>query len=371
MIFDSNRKEFYDAASLAASPSTGRATTVNLYKMLLIEAGDNNLKITGCDGEMWVERTIPTMVSAAGSAALDAKLLLDILGSMPDGDIHVEQPNGSPNVNLTIGSSDYRIVGADPQDYPPVPEITEGATITIKSKEIDALIDSVAFAVSSDNQARQVLSGILFDYDGDTIRAVATDTHRLAHLRTSSPGIGTAVSAIVPARVLNVIKKLPVGPDSELQMSFGDRRMMLQTDGIRIVAQMINGQFPPYERVIPSECTRKWLMDRIGFRDCLKRCAVLARDNSGRVILKSDGDKLTLSARSEGIGEVKEELQLVRKDGEDTEIAFNGAFLLDALEATSTEGIQLEMTENDRAAVLRPSEAYVDYLCVIMPMALV
>src|SRR5205085_5632017 len=97
--------------------------------------------------------------------------------------------------------------------------------------------------------------------------------------------------------------------------------------------------------------------------------SILAKDNSQRVVFKSDGDHINLNARSEGVGEVKEEMQIV-KEGEDTEIAFNGKYVLDALDHIQTDGVVLEMTENDRAAVLKPSEEGSGYLCVVMPMAL-
>lgn len=369
MIVDLKRKEFLDAVALTAAPAAGRATTLPLLQSLLVEANDNQMRLVGCDGEMWVERKFATMVSDEGALALNARLLQEILGSLPEGDVHLEKPNGNQSVRLSLGQSDYRVVGMDAQDFPNVPTVSPDVQLAMKAGDFVNMVDAVAFAVAQENQGRQVLTGVLFDYDGETLKTVATDTHRLAVRSASFPGIGSSVSAIVPSRAINVIRKLPAPEDGELRLTFGDGRLVVEADGARVVTQLINGQFPPYERVIPSQHTKKWLLDRETFASCLKRCSILAKDNSQRVVFKSDGDMVLLTARSEGVGEVKEEMPVV-KEGEDIEIAFNGKYVLDALEKIKTDGVVLEMSENDRAAVLKPSEEDARYLCVIMPMAL-
>lgn len=368
MVIDCKRKDLLDAVSLAAAPASARTTTLPLLQSLLVEAGDGQLRLVGCDGEMWVERKLATMVSNDGSLALNARLLQEILGSLPEGDVHLEQPNGT-SVRLSLGQSDYRVVGMSAEDFPNVPKVAADAQLTMKASDFTRMVDSVSFAVAQENQGRAVLTGVLFDYDGEILKVVATDTHRLAIKSDAFPGLGNSITAIVPGRAINIIRKLPVAEDGELHLSFGEGRLVVETDGARIVAQLINGQFPPYERVLPGQHTRKWMLDKETFAGCLKRCAVLAKDNSQRVVLKSDGDHLTLMSRSEGVGESKDELEVI-KDGDDMEIAFNAKYLLDALTPVETQGVALEMTEPDRAAVLKPSEEGTGYLCVIMPMAL-
>jgi DNA polymerase-3 subunit beta len=368
MVIDCKRKEFLDAVSLAATPSSSRATTMPVLQSLLVEAGDNQLRLVGCDGEMWVERKLPTMVSNQGALALNAKLLQEILGSLPEGDVHLEQPNES-SVRLSLGQSDYRVVGLSADDFPQLPPVTADAQVTMKAKDFADMVESVSFAVAHENQGRQVLTGILFDFDGDTLKTVATDTHRLAVRIGSFPGIGAAVTAIVPGRAMNVIRRLPVTSDGEISLSFGGNRLVVETDGARVVTQLLDGQFPPYERVIPSNSTRKWLLDRETLAGCVKRCSVLAKDNSQRIVFKSSGDQLTLHSRSEGVGEVKEEMALM-KEGEDVEIAFNGKYVSDAISPITSPQVVIEMTESERAAGVKAADDDKSYLCVIMPMAL-
>lgn len=369
MILDCPRKELLDAVQLAGAPATGRQTTLPMLQSLLVEADNDRIRLVGCDGEMWVERTIPSVVTETGALTLNARLLNEILGRLPDGDIHIEQANSS-SVRMSLGSTDFRMVtGHQAEDFPEVPGVAAEAQLTMNFGEFCKLIDSVEFAVAPETQGRPILTGVLLSYDGEVLRAVATDTHRLAVCAKKLPGLGNAVEVVVPLRALSVIKRLPISTESELTLTIGERRLIVATDGARVVAQLLEGTFPPYQRVIPQETTRQWIMDREELLAAIRRELILAREDSNRIILRSEGDTVYLTAKSIGLGEGKDEVSVV-KEGDDIEIAFNGKYLLDALEVIATPSAVLEMTERDRAAVLKPSEGEPSFLCVIMPMAM-
>lgn len=369
MTIDCPRRELFEAVQLAGSPSTGRATTLPIFQSLLFEAEPGKVRLLGCDGEMWVERTMAANVSNGGSLAVQARLMNDILGQLPEGELRIEQPNGA-SLRLSLAASEFRVVGMTAEDFPGIPDVTGQATVKIKKSDLLKMVGAVDFAVAKENQGRPVLTGVLFHYDGEKLKTVATDTHRLAVITADYPGLGQAVTAVVPDRAIQVIKKLPTNDSEEITLTFSEDKLMVVSDGTRLVSQLLRGEFPAYERVFPSSSTRKWLLDRESFASALKRAGVLARESAQRVVLKSDGDHVIMNSRSEGIGEGKEEMEIV-KEGSDLEIAFNGRYLLDALGPIDTPGVALEMTENDRPAVIRPSEASNDYTCVIMPMALI
>lgn len=369
MTVDCPRRELFEAVQLAGAPATGTRTPLPIFQSLLFEAEEGKVRLVGCDGEMWVERTMPANVSNGGSLAVQARLFTDILGQLPEGDLRIEQPNGA-SLRLSLAASEYRVVGATSEDFPLVPDVSAQAVLKIKKSDFIEMIESVEFAVAKENQGRPILTGILLHYDGEKLKTVATDTHRLAVRTESHPGLGQAVSAIVPDRAIQVIKKLPTTDDQELTLTFSEDKLLVEADGARVVAQLLRGEFPSYDRVFPTSFTRKWLIDKDVFASSLKRAGVLAKESAQRVVMKSDGDHVTMSSRSEGIGEGKEEMEIV-KEGQDCEVAFNGGYLLDSLGPIRTPGVALEMTENDRPAVVRPSEPGLDYVCVIMPMALI
>lgn len=217
------RRELYDAVSLAGAPATGRPAALPIFQNLLFEADDSQVRLVGCDGEMWVERRLPAMVESGGSLAVGAKLFHDILSSLPDGELNIEQPNG-PSLKLALSNSEYRVVGMMPDDFPGIPNVEASATLRIRAGDFAKMVESVGFAVAKENQPRAQLTGVLFVYDGANLRAVATDTHRLAVRTEAYPGIGSNVTAIVPDRALQVIRRLPVPADGELTLVFGEGR---------------------------------------------------------------------------------------------------------------------------------------------------
>ncbi len=368
MTLNCPRRDLLDAVQLAGVASGGRTTNLPVFSSLLFEAMDGRVRIVGCDGEMWVERKMPAQISEDGSLAVGARLFTDILSSLPEGDVRVEQPNGT-SLRLSLAASEYRVVGMTPEDFPEIPTVAAETTLKMKASDFVKMVDSVDFAVAKESHGRPYLTGVLFKYDGETLQVVATDTHRLAIRTEPFPALGPPVQAIVPERTIGVIRRLPIPPEGELTLTFGGNRLMVEADGARVVTQLLAGDYVPYDRVIPNSHTRSWMMDRESFAACLKRSGVLAKDNAMRVVLSAKGGVVTFSTRSEGIGEGKDEMEIIQ-EGDDLEIAFNGGFLLQALAPIESDGVLLQLTENDRSAVIRPSEAGSGYLCVVMPMAL-
>lgn len=337
-----------------------------ILQNLKIDTSGGNLRILGCDGEMWVERQVACMVEDGGSICVQSKLIGDLVTTLPDGDVHL-QTSDSQGMLLKQGNSEYRMLTLDPTDFPEPPTFGGDGDLTLKMGELRKAIDAVSFAVSSDNH-RPICTGVLFQYDGETLTLVATDTHRLAVKKLARPGIGANLTAVVPERALRAIKQLPVGDDDDISISFGAGRLGVEAGGAKVVSQLLMGTYPNWERVVPSESTRSWTMEVDQLTEKVKRVMILARENANRVRMSGQDDQIIISARSEEKGEAKEELAMVPNNG-DIEVAFNGRFILDALTPIEGPGVRIEMTENTRASVFRPTEDD-SYFCVIMPMAL-
>lgn len=367
MKLDCPRREFFEAVNLAFAATTGRSPNMILQNLKL-DANGAGVRLLGCDGEMWVERRLPCMTEEEGTLCVNAKLLQELVGAMPDGDLHLRTQD-SQGMLLQHAHSEYRMLTHDADDFPEPPVFGGEQELSLTMGVLRDAIDSVIFAVSNDNH-RPILTGVLFQGDGSTLTLVATDTHRLAvrKLSVDSPG-AAELKAVVPERALKAIKALPLGDDDVVTISFGGGRLGVEAGGAKIVSQLLAGPYPNWERVVPSESTRKWIADIPELAQKLNRIMILAKDNASRVKFSGSGEVVLMSARSEEKGEAKEELTVVPENG-DVEIAFNGAFIRDALKPMTGEGVRIEMTENSRPAIFKPVEGDSDYFCVIMPMAL-
>jgi DNA polymerase-3 subunit beta len=256
-------------------------------------------------------------------------------------------------------------VGLSADQYPPIPELESNTQLSVPASLLREMVESVEFAVARE-EARPTITGVLLEYDGTNLRLVSTDTHRLAVRDAEIGGGGEPASAIVPLKAIHLLQKLPASENFTLQL--GAHRAAFLGENASLVTQLIEGQYPNYQRVIPQEYTRRWVLMVEEFRDALRRAALITDSKIfSKVYLRTEGEKLVITSHGYA-GEAEEAVNLVR-EGDDLEIAFNAEYLLDVLDVLESEGVAVELTEALRPVVFKPADR-TDYLCVIMPMSL-
>lgn len=360
-----SRKDLADALAIAASASSQRSSHPVLQS-IKVEAGSSSITLTGCDGEMWASATAAANVEEPGAVCVQQRLLSEIAAALPEASVEITLEGTV--VFLRADQSEWKLLALPADEFPPIPAIEAENELVLPMGEFRSGVDSVAFACS-DDMSRPYLTGVLFTYDGQVLTMVATDTHRLAVNRMHREGIGSPLTAIVPSKALKTIKQMPLAEDEPVNVRFDSTRLAVDSGSAKMVAQLLTGTYPNWERVVPQEFTRMWTIDRVELYENVKRAMILAKDNANRVRFSGKGDRVVISARSEDRGEAKEEVAIISKNGE-VEIAFNGRYIMDALQSMPTEGIVAEMTEPSRPAVIRPIEGGENRYCVVMPMAL-
>jgi len=344
-------------------------TPQQILTNLLIDGTNDGIRLVASDLRVWVERRIPSIVGDPGSTTIPARVFTDILSSLPDENV-VLNTGERFDVKVTSKSSTYNILGLAPEEFPPVPTLSGESEFTMPLSIIREMAKKVGIAVSRDD-AREALTGILFSCDGTDIRMVATDTHRLAlatEPAAGAKGIGSSISAVIPERAISLLAKAPADDTQEVKVTMEGNRVGFELPGVNLVATLISGAFPSYERVIPQECTRKWELPTEELTSALRRAEIVAKESSHRVVLRGEDGKLTINARSEGLGEATEEMEIVT-EGEPMAIAFNARYLLDGLGVIGSEIVTIEMTEPMRPALLKPAQG-TGFLYVVMPMAI-
>ena len=339
---DCPRKEFFEAVSMANAAAGGRSP-INILQNLKLHSDGANLRVLGCDGEMWVERDLACMVEEKGAVCVQAGLLNQLVTSMPDGDLHLEVSD-TQGMLLQQGHSEYRMLTLDAADFPEPPDFGGEGELTFPMGTLREAIDSVIYAVSTDTH-RPILTGVLFNYDGETLTLVATDTHRLAVRKLDQPGIGSQINVVVPERALKAIKALPLSDTDNVTLRFGGGRLGVEANGAKVITQLLAGAYPNWERVVPTESTRSWSVETDQLAEKIKRALILAKDNAYRIRFSGSTDQLLLTAHSDEKGEAKEEVPMIADNG-DIEIAFNGRFVEQALSAIEDEGVRIR---DDRA----------------------
>jgi len=357
------RKDLYQGVQTVSRAIAGRSAWPILNNVL-VRTEDGHLRLTAFDLELGIECTVPATIEEKGSLTVPARLITEVLSTLPEAEVQISVDEQNA-VNVKCEKSDYTLLGLPPEEFRPLPEIPDDRSFEITQAALHDMIRQTIFAVSPD-ESRAILTGTLLILNGNEIKLVSTDGNRLA-LRTSTVAKASGeASCIVPRRALDELSRLLEDEDSAVTISIADSQMKFVVNGVTIVSRLIEGQFPNYERVIPTECQRKLTMPADEFLARVRRASIVARENANRVILRAEGDRMVMTAESGDVGKAYEEMEIV-KEGEDIEIAFNAKYLIEFLSVVGAEGTFMELTGELNPGLMKPVGKD-DYLYVLMPM---
>ncbi len=373
----SPRKELFEGIQTVGKAVATRSS-LPILTHIRIAAKDGKVSMMATDLEMWMEHTLPGIgITEDGAATAPARNFTELLAAMPDADVSVTVEDETNTLHLRCLKANYKLLGLSADEFPLLPQVQEDSRFVIDRETLKDAIKQTIFATSTD-ETRAILTGVLVIFQGDSLRLVATDTHRLAVRDCPvKEGSGSA-SAIVPSRAMNELLRIVGNEEGEIVVTLSGNQIQFQVDDASgskttLISRLIDGQFPNYERVIPAQATKTLTVERAPLAAAVKRASIVARDSASRVVLRTteDGDKLTITAESGSVGNAYEEVEVART-GDDTpvEIAFNAKYLADVLNVLDTEGLHIELTEPLRPGVIRPTDT-ADYLCVLMPMQVV
>ncbi|MDE2124975.1 MAG: DNA polymerase III subunit beta [Armatimonadetes bacterium] len=370
-------RDLYEAVQTVAHAVSDR-TTIAILSHILIESEEGALRLIGYDGEaLSMSCRVAASVSRQGMLTAPAKTLVGVLSNLTENrDVDISSDVGS-TVQIHCERSTTKVLGRSPADFVRPPDLRNDAVCTVPQVLLREMIRQTAFAVSGD-ETRRTLNGVLMSFDGETLRMVATDTHRLA-LRTTEVGSGAVVrDAIVPARTIKELGRLLTDAAGDVTITLSGNQVRFDLPGeteTQIGSTLIEGQFPNYNRVIPGQYNKRVTMNTSALTQALRRAQVVARENAGRVMMTVGQDTVELSAESAIVGSSLEELE-ASSDGDEMVLAFNAGYLLEALAVMETDKVHIDLTEPLKPAVVRPAteepESATDrFLYVLMPMQLV
>ena len=384
----SPRKELFEGIQTVGKAVATRSS-LPILTHVRIAAKDGKVSMMATDLEMWMEHTLPGIgITEDGSATAPARNFTELLAALPDADVSLTVEDETNTLHLRCMKANYKLLGLSADEFPLLPQVKEDSRFVMDRETLRDAIKQTIFATSTD-ETRAILTGVLVVFQGDSLKLVATDTHRLAVRDCPvKEGSGSA-SAIVPSRAMNELLRIIGNDEGEVVVTLSGNQIQFQiengkTEGkgddrgdsgskTTLISRLIDGQFPNYERVIPAQATKTLTVERAPLAAAVKRASIVARDSASRVVLRTteDGDKRTITAESGSGGNAYEEVEVAREgDASPVEIAFNAKYLADVLNVLDTEGLHIELTEPLRPGVIRPTDD-ADYLCVLMPMQVV
>jgi len=349
-------------------------STLPITQNILLVAESSRLKLSATNLEIATTSWVGAKVEEEGSITAPARLLTDFISSLPNELIEVTLPPNSHTLELKSGRFQAHINGIDAQDFPSIPEVSDGITTSIEAASLREGIRQVALAATTE-ESRPVLTGINAELEGNQLKLVATDGFRLAVHKTNliSP-VKEPITVIIPARTLNELNRLLGDHEEaiEITMSQQKSQILFRLKSAEIVSQLIPGAYPNYSQVIPQSYATRAAVDTEKFLQVVRISSIFARDASGIVrLVITPGSELgkggiTISAQAEEIGENISEIDALI-DGEEAKIAFNSKYLSDVLAIVPQAQVALEVSTPSSPGVIRPIGVD-NYVHVIMPM---
>ncbi len=347
-----------------------RRNTIPILSNVKIEAKDGVCRFTATDMDLAIVATVAAEIGQEGTITAPAHTLYDVVRKLPEGaQVELSHDGEQGKLNLRAGRSRFTFACLPPEDFPVMAEGDLPNQFTLAARELRRLIDKTRFAISTE-ETRFYLNGIyLHAQDGDnpTLRAIATDGHRLAKAEVALPsGAAGMPGVIVPRKLVAELRKLIEDSEGEVEIALSDTKIRVAVDTAIVTSKLIDGTFPDYERVIPSGNDKTLRVDCRSFADAVDRVSTISTEKSRSVKLSLDGDTMTLSASSPDAGSGLEEVA-IEYGSEALEIGFNARYVLDMAAQIEGENIEFLIADASSPTIIHDSgDAGVLY--VLMPM---
>lgn len=348
-------------------------STLPITSNVLISTEHGRIKLAATNLDIALSCWIGGQIEDEGAITVPARLITDFVNSLPAEKIAMTLAPRSRQVKLVCARNEATIGGMDADDFPPIPAV-EGDALDLDAKMLREAIAQVVFSAATDD-SRPVLTGVDLVVEGNKLTLAAADGFRLA-VRTLDlkKKAGERQEVIVPAKALAELSRLLQDQDEPVKMTFNANKtqVLFRLKDVELVAQLIQGTFPDYSRLIPKEWQSRAVVEVRDFLQETKIASIFARDGSGIVRItflageEGKPGEMTISARAEEIGDNSGMLDAT-VEGEPSKIAFNGKYLQDVLQVLDGGRVALETTGPSQPGVIRPIDNE-NYIHVVMPM---
>lgn len=340
---------------------------------ILFELVGGELKMTASDSETAMTTTIEvTEAEGEGKFAIGAKQLISSVKEISDQPITFNVDQNTFAIEINYQNGKYNLVGQNGYEYP-LPSAMNGfaRSIAIDAAVMFNGINRCLFA-AADDELRPQMNGVYFDMATENITFVASDGHKLVRNRVFSARADEASAFILPKKPALLLKTVLPKAEGDAVIRFDDRNAEIQLTGYVISCRLIEGRYPNYNSVIPTDNPFRVTVDRLAFISALRRVIVFASQSSALIKLHVDQGSLTVSAQDLDFSTSAEEHIMCEYEGMAMSIGFNGPFLIDVLNSVTGNDIVLELADPSRAGVITPAEQEdsEDLIMLLMPMML-
>ena len=363
--------ELFGKRLALVSRGVSSRSSIQLLGGVLLEAEGDGIKLSATDMEISIQTSAPAEVEDEGQVVIPARIFNDIVRSLPGGQFSLEHDEAEGTVRLVAGDNDYSIRAYAAEDFPQLPQFESESSFAIMGDVLVETVEKVSRSSSKD-ETRPVLTGILISFEDSRVRMVTTDSYRLSikesELATTFDG---AREAIIPARAMQEVGRIFGNSDEEqVGVVLSERGALFRIGDVLLGTRLIDGNFPEYERLLPTTFEREISVPREELMGTLRRVNLFAARQTPPVpvSLSFSSGAVEVIVRNGEIGEAHEKLSANSED--DFDISFNPTYLLDGVAALDTKNVLFKFNESLKPGLIVPDAngEEPDFLYLIMPM---
>lgn len=346
------------------SKAVSNKTTMSILECIMIDATKGIITLTANDMDLGIETIIDGDIIEKGSIALDAKIFLEIVRKLPDSDITITT-DSSYKTTITCEKSKFNIIGKSGEDFSYLPEVERDDSIVISQFTLKEVVRQTIFSIS-DNDNNKLMTGELFEINGNELKVVSLDGHRISIRKIELKEEYVSKKVVVPGKTLNEVSKiLPGGADSIVTISFTPKHIVFEFDNTTVVSRLIEGEYFRIDQMLSSDYETRVKINKKEFLSCIDRATLLVKEGDKKPIIINITDGSMELKINSIIGSMNEDID-IEKQGKDLMIGFNPKFLIDALRVIDDEEVELYMVNPKAPCFIKNSEE--SYIYLILPV---
>ena len=355
------------SAISVASRTVAPKSAIPSLEGLLVKAGVK-VMLTGYNLETGITVGVPADIAEPGECIMPARLFFDIIRKLPDDEVTVSVDE-SFRVSIRGGISSFTITAMTAEDYPELPDVESEKGIPVPQRELREMISGTIFS-ASENMARPIHTGCLFEIADESVTVVAVDGYRLA-LRRYIPEqpLERTVKFVAPAAALKEVEKILDDTDDPAVIYLGTKHILFMIGDATLVCRILEGEFLDWRRVLPQNNPIKVAANVREVTDSIERVSLVISEKIKSPVRCTFGHNTADFRTTSTIGEAHD-MCSTAGDGKELEIGFNSRYLLDALRAVPTPEVSLELINGLSPIVLNPCDGSGKFSYMVLPVRL-
>lgn len=352
-------------------------TAIEILTGLKITATENSITLTGSDSDISIENEIKAddsdyelSVEEPGAIVLPARFFSEIIKKLPE-DTFTLAVNDRFQATITSGQTEYQVNGVNPENYPHLPEVDSNEHLRIAADIFKQIINQTVIAVST-QESRPLLTGVHLTIKDQELHAVATDSHRLSQRKIKLDGAeNVSYDIIVPGKSLIELSRMISDSTDQLEIQIAENQILFNFNDTAFYSRLLEGMYPDTDRLIPQSSETTVEFNAVTLLRAIERASLLSHEGRNNVVklsLNTETQTATLSSNSPEVGNIEEELQFDKLDGNNIEISFNPDYMRAALQALGQSEVRLALTLPLRPFTLTPTEDSEDFIQLITPV---